>query len=189
MKRRCVIDNAIGETRAAVWEGKSLVELYTRRWTDADKPRQGDRFAGRVRRIKKSLGAAFIDLGVEPDGFFKFTTAPGAPRLLEGQRLEVEISRESEAEKGPNVKFIRPLPDSVPGRISGQSLKSFIAGRFPGMVFDEASVGTLLDSVETELAIPGGGTLTIERTKAMTAIDIDSGSAASPFAVGNAACH
>ena len=75
IKRRCVIDAAIGETRAAVWEGKTLAELYVRRWTAAEQPRLGDRFSGRVRRIEKSLGAAFIDIGTEPDGFLKLRQA------------------------------------------------------------------------------------------------------------------
>lgn len=188
MKLRCVIDNAIGETRAAVWEGKTLLELYVRRVSEDASPRLGDRFAGRVRRIEKSLGAAFIDLDVQPDGFFKFTTAPDAPRLIEGMRLEVEISREAEADKGPNVKFIASAPDTTPGRLKGQSLQDFIASRFPGITFEEAGVNTLVDAVQTELSIPGGGTLTIERTKALTAIDIDSGNAQSPFSVAKAAC-
>lgn len=188
MKQRCVIDEAIGETRAAVYDGKSVVELYARRWTDAEAPRLGDRFAGRVRRVEKSLAAAFIDMGTESDGFLKFTTAPDAPRLTEGLRIEVEITREPEDGKGAMVKFIRSLPDSAPGRISGQSLKDFIAARFHNITFEDAKVGTLLDAIQRDIAIPGGGTVTIERTKALTAIDIDSGNAPSPFNVAKAAC-
>lgn len=188
LKRRCVIDAAIGETRAAVWEGKTLVELYVRRWTDAGQPRRGDRFSGRVRRIEKSLGAAFIDLGTEPHGFLKFTTAPNAPRFTEGQRVEVEITREAEAGKGPVVAYICKAESDKVGRLSGDDLKAFIGKRFEGITFEEASVGTLTDAVETELSIPMGGTITIERTRALTAIDIDSGIATSPFEVAKAAC-
>ncbi len=188
MKRRCVIDKAIGETRAAVWEGKSLTELYTRRWTDMARPRLGDRFFGRVRSIDKPLSAAFIDLGAQPDGFLKFSTAPGGPRLTDGQRIEVEITRESEAEKGPVVKFLALAPDTEPGRVSGQSFEGFISSRFSDISFEYANVGSLLDAVQTEIAVPGGGQITLERTKALTAIDIDSGSAVSPFAVAQAAC-
>lgn len=188
MKRRCVIDEAIGETRAAVWEGKNLTELYTRRWSEAARPRLGDRYAGRVRRIEKSLAAAFIDLGAQPDGFLKFTTAQNAPRLSEGTRIEIEIAREAEDGKGPIVKFIKLLPGSEVGRLSGQTLQEFVAARYPGIAFETANIGSLLDAVETELSIPGGGSLTIERTRALTAIDIDSGHAASPFNVAKAAC-
>ncbi len=188
MKRKCVIENAIGETRAAVYEGKILAELYTRRWSDADKPKLGDIFAGRVRRIEPSLGAAFIDLGAEPDGFFKFTTAPNAPRLTEGARVRAEITREGEADKGPNVRVLGSLKDSTPGRISGVDLSGFISARFPGITFEQARVNTLIEAIESVIAIPGGGTLAIEHTRALTAIDIDSGSAASPFAVAKAAC-
>lgn len=188
MKQRCVIDEAIGETRAAVYFGKTVIELYTRRWTDTNAPRLGDVYAGRVRRIEKSLAAAFIDMGTDTDGFLKFTTAPAAPRLTEGLRIEVQITREAEDGKGPIVKFLRSLPDSSPGRLSGQSLKDFIAARFPNIGFETAKVGTILDAVERDIAVPGGGTISIERTKALTAIDIDSGNAPSPFNVSKAAC-
>ena len=50
MKRRCVIEECIGETRAAVYEGRRLVELYVRRWSDSNTPRQGDIFAGKIRK-------------------------------------------------------------------------------------------------------------------------------------------
>lgn len=188
MTYRCVIDEAIGETRAAIWAGKTQVELYTRRHSEADHPRRGDHFAGRVRRIEKSLGAAFIDLGREPDGFLKFTTAPNAPRLTEGLRIDVEISREAESGKGPVVKFLKSNPDAKPGRIKGQSLEDFIAARFPDTTFEYAKVNSLVEAIQTEISIPGGGMLIIERTKALTAIDIDSGNAPSPFAVAKAAC-
>ncbi len=188
MKRRCVIDDAIGETRAAVWEGKVLAELYTRRWTDEARPRIGDRFAGRVTRIEKSLAAAFIDLGGKIDGFLKFTTAPNAPRLTEGSRIEVEIIREAEGDKGPVVKFISASEETVPGRTSGKDLRTFIAERFPAIKFEDAKVGTLLDAVQTDILVPGGGSISIERTRALTAIDIDSGNAVSPFSVAKAAC-
>lgn len=188
MKRRIVIDKAIGETRAAVFEGKRLVELHTRRWTDSERPRLGDIYAGRVRKIEKSLGAAFIDLGGETDGFFKFTTSPNAPHLSEGARVKVEVSREPEDGKGANVKLLELLPNSEVGRLEGQDLSGMLKQRFPDAVIDEARVNTLMDAVESELAIAGGGTIAIERTRALTAIDIDSGQAVSPFAVAKAAC-
>ena len=100
MKRRCVIENCIGETRAAVYEGRRLVELFVRRESDADKPRQGDVFAGRVATIDQSLGGAFIDIGTPHHGLFKFTNSPNAPRFTEGQMAEFEVSKATEIGKG-----------------------------------------------------------------------------------------
>ena len=55
VKRRCVVDEAIGETRAAVYEGKSLVELYTLRWSDEASPQIGDIYVGRIHEVSNCL--------------------------------------------------------------------------------------------------------------------------------------
>jgi Ribonuclease G/E len=188
VKRRAVIENAIGETRAAVYEGKRLTELYTRRWSEKNKPRAGDIFAGRVTRIEPSLGAAFVDLGHGPDGFLKFANAPGAPRLTEGRFIEAFITREAEARKGPILKFGALSEGQKPGPIKTQSLRDFIATRFKGIKIDEAAVNALDEAVQSEIAITGGGSIAIEKTRALTAIDIDKGTANSGFDVSLAAC-
>lgn len=187
MKRYCVIDQAIGETRAAVFEGSKPVELFVHRDSNRDRPVAGDRFAGRVRHIEKSLGAAFIDLGCQPDGFLKFTNSPQAPRLAEGLRIEVDVIREAEDGKGPLVQYIQLAPDSRPGRISGQSLPAFIQARYPGIELKDAPIDQWLEAVDEHVSLPGGGAITIEKTRALWAIDIDSGTSASPFNVAKAA--
>jgi len=187
MKRRCVIEECIGETRAAVYEGRRLVELYVRRWTDKDKPRQGDIFAGRVSKIDQSMGGAFIDLGAEMQGLFKFTNSPHAPRLTEGQMAEFEISKATEIGKGPIVKFKQISTADRPAKISGDDLKAFMAKRFAGIEFADATVSVIDDATEIELAIKGGGTISIERTRALVAIDVDKGTAPSSFDVCMAA--
>jgi len=191
MKRRCVIEECIGETRAAIYEGRRLVELYIRRWTDADKPRLGDIFAGRVATIDPSMGGAFIDIGSEnqngPQGFFKFTNSPKAPKLTEGQMAEFVVSKATEAGKGPLLKFNDMGKADKPAKLSGDDLRTFIAKRFEGIDFAEASVSVIDDATETELAIKGGGTISIERTRALVAIDVDKGMAVSSFDVCMAA--
>lgn len=187
MKRRCVIENCIGETRAAIYEGRRLVELFVRRETDADKPRQGDVFAGRVSTIDQSLGGAFIDIGTPHHGLFKFTNSPNAPRFTEGQMAEFEVSKATEIGKGPVLKFKQLTQANKPGKISGDDLKAFIAKRFEGIEFKEAAVSVIDEATETELAIRGGGTISIDRTRALVAIDVDKGTAVSSFDVCMAA--
>ena len=187
MKRRCVIEDCIGETRAAVYEGRKLVELYVRRWTDADKPRQGDIFAGRVTKVDQSLGGAFIDIGTETQGLFKFTNAANAPRFTEGQIAEFEVSKATEIGKGPVLKFKALSKADKSAKISGDDLKAFITKRFDGIEFAEATVSVIDEATETELAIKGGGTISIERTRALVAIDVDKGTAVSSFDVCMAA--
>jgi len=184
VKRRCVIEEAVGETRAAIYVGGQLCELYVQRWSDAGKPRAGDVFCGRIRAVDKGLAAAFVDLGSGPDGLLKFANAPGAPRFKEGQNLIVSVSRETEAGKGPVLKFNRMSEGDPVGRLSGMNFTEFITARFgKGCKFETAAVSSIDDAVETELAIPGGGTIAIEHTRALVAIDIDKGAAQSGYAV------
>lgn len=187
MKRRCVIEKAIGETRAAVYEGRKLVELYVRRETDANKPRQGDVFAGRVSKIDQSMGGAFIDIGTQYDGLFKFTNSPNAPRFTEGQMAEFEVSKATEIGKGPVLKFKQLTKAEKPTKISGDDLKTALAKKYNGIEFTEAVVSVIDEATETELAIKGGGTISIERTRALVAIDVDKGTAVSSFDVSMAA--
>jgi len=185
MKRRCVIEAAIGEDRAAIYEGKKCVELYVRRWTQNALPRSGDVYNGIIGKVDKSMSAAFVDLGTKTDGFLKFSMAPNAPRFQEGQRIEVDVIRAGEPGKGPVLKFRALSKHPKVGRISGDDLKAFITHRFNGDVsFETAHVNTLEAACEREIAIPGGGSIAIDFTRALVAIDVDKGASNSGFAVG-----
>lgn len=186
-----MIEAAIGEDRAAIYEGKKCVELYTRRWTQAAKPHAGDIYNGRVGKVDKSVGAAFVDLGTKTDGFLKFSMAPNAPRFREGQAIEVEVVRAAEAEKGPVLKFRATSETQTVsetqkvGRIAGDDLQAFIARRFSNDVsFETANVNSVEMACDREIAIPGGGSIAIDFTRALVAIDVDKGASNSGFAVG-----
>jgi len=190
MKRRCVIDAAIGETRAAVYEGKTLVELYTDRWSRENTPQIGDEYIGRVRDINKDLGAAFIDLGADQDGFLRFTMAAKAPRFQQGQYIRVGITGERSKDKGVIVKYLDiAAGETKPRRLFRASLEERLMDRFKGDIrFETGAVNVLDEACEPETAIPGGGSLSIERTRAMWVIDIDRGSLNSGFEASLAAC-
>ena len=189
MKFRAVIEEAVGETRAAVFAGKTLVELHVRRWSDRNKPRAGDVFSGRISRIEKSLAAAFVELGAGEDGFLKFSNAPNAPRLTEGAYIKVRVKREAEPGKGPILKFMDKVEETDKGPIERQTLEEFLFDRFKNLKIDKAAVSAIEGALESELALPGGGSIAIERTRALTAIDIDKGYANSGFDVSLAACE
>lgn len=189
MKRRAVIEEAIGESRAAVFEGKRLVELYSWRWSDKAKPRSGDIFAGRITRIEPSLGAAFVDLGHGENGFLKFSNAPGAPRLTEGRYIHALVTRDAEPGKGPVLKFHDICETTSIGPVKTRTLPEFLSSRFPNIKLDYAAVNSLEGALETQIAIPEGGSISIEKTRALIAIDIDKGSANSGFDVSLAACE
>ena len=189
MKRRCVIDEGIGETRAAVYEGRHLVELYVRRWSDAARPRFKDRFIAKVSKVEAEMAAAFVDLGNDYQGFLKFTDAKNAPRFHEGQYIEVRVTREAEPGKHAHVQYISQTDTGKPGAISQLTLRDMISQRFSAdLEFEYAPVSSLIDAVETEIALPGGGDIAIETTRAMIAIDVDRGRARSGYEVSLEAC-
>ncbi len=188
MKHRAVIDRGIGETRIAVYEGKRLAELFIRRWSDKNRPRLGDIFAGKITSIDKSMGAAFVDLSHGPHGLLKFTEAKGAPRLTEGQMIKAEIKREAISGKGPVLRFIDLSDLTKPMPLVQIELEDFLKRRFgPNIVIEEAPVNHVEDAVDAETALPGGGDIAIERTRALIAIDVDKGSAQNGYDVSKAA--
>lgn len=190
MKIRAVIDRGIGETRCAVYTGRRLAEIYVRRWSDKNLPRLGDIFAGRMATIDQSVSGAFIDLGAGPHGLLKFTDMSGAPRLTEGAMIQVEVTREAISDKGPVLKFIETSELSKPMPLAQITLEDFVKRRFgPDVKFEEAPVNQIESAVETVIALPGGGDIAIEPTRALVAIDVDKGSAQSAFDVSIAAAE
>jgi Ribonuclease G/E len=189
MKRRAVVENAIGETRAAVYEGRRLVELHLSRESQAHLPQAGDIYLARIQSLEPSLNGAFLDLGGKEPGFLSFTRQSGMPRLTEGQLLQVSVSRAAEADKAAVVKFIEVVDSGKPGPIQKLNLQERLSKRFENITFDEASVSAIDNAIERDLAIKGGGSITIEQTQALLAIDVDKGQGTSALDVGIAASN
>lgn len=186
MKRRAVIEEAIGETRAAVYEGRRMVELHLdRRWKTL--PRTGDHYVAQVTSVDPSVAGAWADLG--PDtlpALLPFAAQRDMPRLTEGQRVDVEIIRSQIGNKGATVRFLAETESDV-GLVKRLTLKERLLARFPDLTFDEASVNALDEVCEAHLALPGGGSITIEPTQALLAIDVDKGASISAAAAANEA--
>lgn len=176
MKRRAVIEELVGETRAAVYEGRKLVELHLDRWSDFNKPRFGERWTARVGTVDPSVGGMWLQMGKGPDALLSFKGQKDMPRLTEGERIDVTIAKEAMAEKGPVVRYVAEPTRESPGVVQALSLRERLTQRFPDITFEESSVG-LDTSTERNVAIPGGGSITIERTQALIAVDVDKGGA------------
>lgn len=186
MKRRAVIENAVGETRAAIYEGRRMVELYVDRpWLTT--PRTGDVYIGRVTSVDASVAGAWVDIGVDQvPALLPFAAQREMPKLAEGQAVEVSVLRSQIGSKGATLRFLSES-EAKPGLVVKLSLKERLLERFPGLTFDEASVNAVDAACETTLALPGGGSITIEQTQALLAIDIDKGAAISAAAAANEA--
>ncbi|MGB6230854.1 MAG: ribonuclease E/G [Litorimonas sp.] len=173
MKRRAVIEDVVGETRAAVYEGRKLVELHLDRWSDFNQPRIGEVWTGRVTAIDASVGGAWVDLGKGAPALMSFKAQRDLPRLTEGELADFRIAKEAIAEKGPVVRYDAPATREKPGPQKLLSLKERLSARFDGIAFEEAPVGILDTATERVVAVPGGGRVSIERTQALIAIDVD----------------
>ncbi len=186
MKRRAVIENAVGESRAAIYEGRRLVELYVDRpWQDS--PRAGDIYVGRVTSVDPSVAGVWVDIGRgAAPGLLPFAAQRDMPKLTEGQGIEVSILRSQIGAKGPTLRYRRES-DAKPVLIEKFDLKARLLSRFPSLSFDEASVNAVDSACEISLALPGGGSITMEQTQALLAIDVDKGAAVSAAAAANEA--
>lgn len=173
----CIIEQAIGETRAVIKLGKKPVEFHLRRESQAQQPHQGDIFAGQIIRVDKNMMAAFVDLGAGESGLLRFSMAPNAPRLCEGDWIKLRIKRTPEPGKAALVEFIGKTDERKAGKLEAVSLQDFLTGRWPGLHCQSGRVDGLEDLCESEVALPGGGFIYIDHTRAGTMIDVDSANA------------
>ena len=187
----CKIEQAIGETRACVYHGKTPIEFHLWRASQAGLARIGDVFVGKITKIEKEIMAAFIDLGPacvasgdngeniskRQSGLLRFAMAKGAPKLSEGQMVQVKIKRQAENNKGALVEFLQISNAKRPAKTSANTLQDFISARFGDINFIQAKVSGLGALLESEIALASGGSISIEHTRAGTMIDVDSGTA------------
>ncbi len=186
MKRRVVIEQAIGETRAAVYEGRRLVELYVDRvWTTS--PRTGDTYIAQVKTVDPSVAGAWVDIGGAcAPALLPFAAQRDMPRLTEGQTVEVKVLRSQVAGKGATVRFIAES-DSKVGLVKRLSLHERLLEKFPNLTKDDASVNAMDEVCEAHIGLPGGGSIMMEQTQALIAIDVDKGASESAAAAANEA--
>jgi Ribonuclease G/E len=179
--RKLYLDEAPGERRGVVTLAGAPERLLVERGGDSY-PRLGDRYAARVLRVEKGTGLASLDLGEAGRGALRLKADRAPP--VEGQMLEVSVSIEPQGNKaavlhaaGPADGPVRRLGDSLSLE---DRLRAFapdatlLGGREARAMADEAQAAALA----VEHPLPGGGSIAIEQTRALTAIDVDLGSGA-----------
>jgi Ribonuclease G/E len=176
-RRELFLDRGIGESRGVVTlDGRPERLLLAREGLDpATQP--GARLVGRVRKVEPAFASAFVDLG-GAEALLSFK--PDA-RPVQGQSLEVEIRSAPRAGKLATVRLLGPaegeprLLEPAPGL--AQQLIAFsrdaeiVEGGDARRAADEAET----EALETIHPLPGGGTLAVEPTRALVAIDVDLG--------------
>lgn len=213
MSTEVFINAAPGETRLALVEDGRLVEYVNSRV--GARSLLGAIYLGRVAAISKALDAAFIDLGLDRAGLLAFAdTKEGAPKLVEGAPVLVEVTRDSTDDKGPKLtgKIDRLVPSDLraPAEIAAapDPVAHFLATRVrPGWrvlsdapragaelrrattpIFSEHEIEAQLEAaLQPVVPLGDGASLVIEETAALVAIDVNSGPRAAPYGVNLAA--
>lgn len=181
MSRRLYLDEGPGEARGVVVLDGRPERLLVRRVTDRDEHQPGARLAGRVGSMDRALGIVFVDLGVEPSGVLSLSGE--ASRLAEGGRVEVEVMAPPRESKGPALRLIGPAEGEPRLLAPAPSLEAELRACAPGATVtrgrDAREAADLAEQAALAPAhrLASGGTLWIEPTRALVAIDVDVGSA------------
>lgn len=176
--RRLFLDHGLGESRGVVTFHDRPERLLVLRDDAPERLRLGARLRARVRTVEAALGSAFLDLGEGAEALLAFK--PDA-RPTQGQALEVEIRTEPRSGKLATVRVIGPA-QGAPGLLApppelAEQLAAFArdveieTGPTARLVADEAEA----EALDTIHPLPGGGTIAIEPTRALTAVDVDLG--------------
>lgn len=176
-RRQAYLDRAPGETRGVIMLDGAPERLIIRRDDDDISMLIGARHVARVAEVEPAVGLAFMSLrdgqAVLP---FKPETKP-----RKGELLEIEIRAEGMGDKLPTVRALGPA-DGAPRLLAEppgvQTLLSELSGQRE--IITDRRARDAADEAEADVlneihALPGGGDVAIERTRALIAVDVDLG--------------
>jgi Ribonuclease G/E len=179
-RRRLYLDHSPGETRGVVTLGGRPERLIIERLDDdRDRPSLGRRYVARLARIERATASAFLDLGQGREALLALSGE--AKTLAEGAVVEIEITAEARRGKLALARYLGPSGGPAralePPANLAQRLSAFAPGAAP-VTGPEAR--DMADEAEAEVlaiehALPGGGSIAIEPTRALVAVDVDLG--------------
>lgn len=178
------LDRGFGETRGVVALNGRPHRLLIEREDDLACQRLGAVSVARIRKLDKALGFAFLHMADGPDGLLPL--GGGSAGLVEGAALAVEVAAEARRDKpgmdkGVMLRLVE-LADGAPRMLrSAPDITERLRALEPAAALIEGRQATdACDQAQDEaLAVghdlPGGGSISIESTRALTAIDVDLG--------------
>ena len=176
--RRSYLDHGVGEDRGVVTLDGRPERLLIRRQGDDLRVQLGARLAARVTSVEAALGSAFLDLGGGLQAMLAFK--PDA-RPVRGATVDVEIRSQPRTGKLATVRMIGPS-DGAPRLLQAapaldQVLQMLLRGVAPtgGAEARDQADAAEAEALEEIHPLPDGGSLAIEPTRALTAIDVDLG--------------
>lgn len=177
-RRRAYLDMCPGEQRGVITLDDRPERLLLRR--DEDEPRLalGARVAARVAQVEPALATAFLDLG---DGFQAVLPYRPEGRPVRGQTLEIEVRSEPRQGKLATARSIGPAEGPPRLLAAAPPLVALLRAEVrDSEIITGASARAAADEAEAEALevihpLSGGGSISIEPTRALTAIDVDVG--------------
>jgi Ribonuclease G/E len=177
-QRKAYLDRGIGETRGVVTVDGHPERLFIVRDSDDPFDAPGARGVARIRRIERAFTSAFVELPGGASALLPMKA--GDPALHEGQAVDVEVRIPSRRGKSAVVR-LHGLAEGEPRQLSPApdlttELAHWVkAAPITGEAAREAADHAEELALSTLHALPGGGRLSIEPTRALVAIDVDLG--------------
>jgi Ribonuclease G/E len=178
-RREAFLDRGVGESRGVVMLDGRPERLLIRRDGDPACLVMGARSIARVRKVEPAFASAFLELPDGQEAILALRT--DAPRPVQGGAVEIEIRGEARRGKlatawliGPAEgppSLLAPAPGLQEDLLALSKANEIETGSEARAAADEAEAEALL----IEHPLPGGGSLAIEPTRALTAIDVDTG--------------
>ncbi|MEL7111814.1 MAG: ribonuclease E/G [Pseudomonadota bacterium] len=174
--------DAPGEFRAVLCDGEDRpVALFSQRWRGTgERVRFGDVVRARVRTIAEDAGGAFLEFASGEEGFLRLKSRAG---ITEGAIVNVEVRSEARHGKVARVSLTERASRTESAFDNWRNV-------FPGaklLIPDEAPIlveDAFNDASFKSVLLPGGGQLHIERTRALTAFDVDTSGRVSAGSAG-----
>lgn len=168
---RLVQHKAPCETRVVLLDQDNRpCRLFLERWSGAETfARFGSTHNGRIRAFADEIRGAFLELDSGEEAFLRLKTRDG---LTEGASVQVLVESERRRDKFARVSLTEQAEQQT------DNLARWLAQVAPGQTLAPETDRDLVDAafedaLADQVTLPGGGHLHIERTRALTAIDVD----------------
>jgi len=178
-ERRAYLHKGVGETVGVVTLDGRPERLFVEWPSDDPLDAEGVRGVARIKKIEKAFASAFVQLPGGRDVLLPLR--PDMPKLVEGGLVEIEIKTASRQDKAAVARFVAEgegEPRVVASALTVEErLRLHVKAGSPttGDRALQAVEEAEADALATVFALPGGGDIAVEPTRALTAVDVDLG--------------
>jgi Ribonuclease G/E len=171
------LDETPGETRGVIRRNGRYERLLIQREDDEPRHQLEARCIGRIIEINPGLKGAFVDLGTDRPGFLPL---PPKMRLHQGEVIEAVVTAEPREEKGVALRRLGAGTGAPRLLQPALDMRALLIRAAPGVDIETgvAAIDAAMEAEDEVLAehfvFQGGALdLSIERTRALVAVDLD----------------